>query len=124
MISVKHAKISLIEDDPVAVEEGQVVPSDWNEEHNVDGLGTAAEANVEDFASAAQGALADTAVQPADLATVATSGSYNDLLDLPTLGDTLGGYAVEVTAPQISDLVQFAASDKWINSSLLDGGNF
>lgn len=37
------------------------------------------------FATSAQGALADTAVQPADLATVATSGSYNDLLNKPTI---------------------------------------
>lgn len=40
------------------------------------------------YATAEQGALADTAVQPADLATVATSGSYNDLLNKPTIPDT------------------------------------
>lgn len=34
-------------------------------------------------ASTAQGALADTAVQPGSLATVATTGSYNDLADIP-----------------------------------------
>lgn len=39
-----------------------------------------------DYASAAQGALADTAVQPGDLATVAFSGAYGDLSGLPTLG--------------------------------------
>jgi len=38
------------------------------------------------FATAAQGALADTATQPGDLATVATSGLYSDLTALPTLG--------------------------------------
>lgn len=38
-----------------------------------------------DYATAAQGALADSAVQPTDLATVATSGSYNDLADKPTI---------------------------------------
>lgn len=40
-----------------------------------------------DLTSAAQTSLgkADTAVQPADLATVATSGSYNDLDDKPTI---------------------------------------
>jgi len=38
-----------------------------------------------DYATAAQGALADSAVQPADLATVATSGSYNDLTDKPAI---------------------------------------
>lgn len=37
------------------------------------------------FATSAQGALADTAVQPSDLATVATTGSYNDLLNKPTI---------------------------------------
>ena len=37
-------------------------------------------------ATAAQGAKADTAVQPADLATVATTGDYDDLTNKPTLG--------------------------------------
>lgn len=41
--------------------------------------------SVSDFATAAQGGKADTAVQPGDLATVATSGSYNDLLNKPTI---------------------------------------
>ena len=36
-------------------------------------------------ATAAQGAKADTAVQPGDLATVATTGDYNDLLNKPTI---------------------------------------
>ena len=39
------------------------------------------------FATAAQGALADSATQPGDLATVATSGSYNDLANQPSLFD-------------------------------------
>jgi len=38
-----------------------------------------------DFATAAQGALADSATQPGDLATVATSGAYADLSGTPTL---------------------------------------
>lgn len=37
-------------------------------------------------ATAAQGALADSAVQPGDLAAVATSGAYADLSGTPTLG--------------------------------------
>ena len=48
-------------------------------------LGTAASASATDFATAAQGALAASAVQPDDLAAVATSGSYNDLSDKPTI---------------------------------------
>ncbi|HYD67000.1 hypothetical protein [Azospirillum sp.] len=42
-------------------------------------LGTAASRDAGAFASAAQGARADTAVQPQDLAPVATSGSFADL---------------------------------------------
>lgn len=37
-------------------------------------------------ATTAQGSLADSAVQPGDLATVATTGAYSDLSGLPTLG--------------------------------------
>ena len=54
-------------------------------------LGTAAATASTDYATAAQGALADSATQPGDLATVATSGSYNDLANLPTLFS--GAYA-------------------------------
>lgn len=38
-----------------------------------------------DYATAAQGALADSATQPGDLATVATSGAYSDLSGTPTI---------------------------------------
>ncbi len=49
-------------------------------------LGTAASANAADFATAAQGTLADTAVQPQQLATVAVTGDYNDIVGTPPLG--------------------------------------
>ena len=39
-------------------------------------------------ATSAQGALADSAVQPGDLATVATTGAYADLSGKPTLGNS------------------------------------
>lgn len=60
----------------------------------VSGLGTAALADIADFATAAQGARADTAVQPADLADVATSGHYDDLTGVPALAEvaTSGSY--------------------------------
>lgn len=113
-VTVVHAKTTSIPDD--LTDDPEVVsPADWNEAHTVTGLGTAAEADTGDFATAAQGALADSAVQPADigtaaaedvgffataaqgaladsatqpgdLATVATSGAYADLSGLPTLG--------------------------------------
>ncbi len=50
------------------------------------GLGSAAIADATDFATAAQGTLADSAVQPGDLAAVAYSGDYDDLIGSPTLG--------------------------------------
>lgn len=51
----------------------------------IQGYGNIVTHNVSEFATSAQGTLADSAVQPADLATVATSGSYNDLTDKPTI---------------------------------------
>ena len=48
-------------------------------------LGTAAAQNVEYFASAAEGALALTSLQPDDVAAVATSGAYADLSGRPTI---------------------------------------
>lgn len=49
-------------------------------------LGTAAATDATAYATAAQGAKADTAVQPGALATVATTGAYGDLSGRPTLG--------------------------------------
>ena len=51
----------------------------WNGGTNVSGWQT--------WATSAQGAKADTAVQPADLATVATTGQYSDLSGKPTIPD-------------------------------------
>lgn len=48
-------------------------------------LGTAAAADTTAFATAAQGTLADSATQPGDLATVATTGDYDDLTNTPTI---------------------------------------
>ena len=58
----------------------------YNDLAGLPALGTAAYTASTDYATAAQGTLADTAVQPADLATVASTGSYNDLSGLPALG--------------------------------------
>ena len=50
------------------------------------GLGTVATTAATAYATAAQGTLADSATQPGDLSTVATSGDYDDLSNKPTLG--------------------------------------
>lgn len=61
-VSVTHAFVSAVPDsDDTSI----VRPSNWNADHTVVGLGTAAEADTGDFATAAQGAKADTALQPA-----------------------------------------------------------
>jgi len=53
-------------------------------------LGSAAGADSGAFATAAQGAKADTALQPGGLATVATTGAYTDLTGKPTLATVAG----------------------------------
>ena len=61
------------------------VSGDYDDLINKPTLGSAAATDSTDYATAAQGNLADTAVQPGSLATVATSGNYNDLNSKPTL---------------------------------------
>ena len=68
----------------------------YNDLTNKPTLGTAAAANTTDFATAAQGALADTAVQPGDLATVATTGDYDDLTNKPTI-PTVNNSTITIT---------------------------
>jgi len=64
-------------------------------------LGTAAATDAADYATAAQGALADSATQPGDLAAVATSGDYSDLSGTPTLGSAAATDATDyATAAQ------------------------
>lgn len=85
-----------------------------------DKLGTMATADTGDFATAAQGALADSAVQPGDLATVATTGDYSDLSGKPTLGtasaENVGYFATAAqgaladSAVQPADLASYATT--------------
>lgn len=88
------------------------VNSDWNATSGVEQilnkptLGTAASHAATDFATAAEGAKADTAVQPGALARVATTGSYTDLINKPAvtsinwgmIGGTIGSQADLQTA--------------------------
>lgn len=70
------------------------------------------------FATAAQGALAATAVQPGDLATVATSGAYADLTGAPTIPAALADLTdVDATVGSPTDgdiLVYRAAGSDWV----------
>lgn len=79
--------------------------------------------NVSEFATSAQGALADSAVQPSDLATVATSGSYTDLSNKPTnvsaftndagyiTNSALNGYATETWVGQQGYITGITSTD-------------
>lgn len=64
-------------------------------------------------ATSAQGALADSAVQPGDLAAVATSGAYNDIAGKPTLGTAAAtdaaAYATAAQGDKADSAVQPAA---------------
>ena len=59
--------------------------------------------NPADYATAAQGSLADSAVQPGDLATVASTGAYADLSGTPNLADyaTVAQGVLAETAMQV-----------------------
>jgi hypothetical protein len=81
----------------------------------VDGTGSGLDADLLDgqeataFATAAQGALADTATQPGDLATVATTGAYSDLSGLPTLGTAAATDATDYATAAQGALADSAA---------------
>lgn len=59
-VTITHPFVSPVAD---AGDPDEVGPNEWNAAHTVTGLGTAAEANTTDFATAAQGAKADSALQ-------------------------------------------------------------
>lgn len=96
----------IVADDDPRLTDARTPTAHGNEAHTstfVDAAGAAAAAPVQSVngetgevvldaeavgaATEAQGALADTAVQPGDLAAVATSGDYDDLVNRPTLGN-------------------------------------
>jgi hypothetical protein len=66
------------------------------------GLGSAATTDASDYATAAQGTLADSATQPGDLATVATTGAYSDLSGKPTTISSAQATAISTNTSNIS----------------------
>lgn len=56
-------------------------------------------------ATAAQGSLADTAVQPGDLANVATSGSYLDLTERPSIPTVPVAAHVDPETGTVADVI-------------------
>jgi Lower baseplate protein N-terminal domain len=85
------------------------------------GLGTAATTSASDYATAAQGAKADTAIQSADLATVATTGDYDDLSNKPTVPTNLDSLTdVVITSATNGQGLQFNGTN-WVNSNAGSG---
>lgn len=76
---------------------------------------------ISDLATIRSGAAAGaTAVQPSDLATVATSGSYNDLSNKPTIPTTLAALTGDVNISNPTDgqhLVYDANASVWKNTT-------
>lgn len=93
---------------------GAASTAETNAKNYADGLAS-------NYATAAQGALADTAVQPADLATVATTGSYTDLSNKPTI-PTVNNATLTITQDGVNKgtFTANASSDVTI---ALDSGN-
>jgi hypothetical protein len=89
-VSVTHAFVSPVADQGNPNEVG---PNEWNDAHTVLGLGTAAEADSTDFATAAQGALADSALQAADIA---------DMLETSDIGVTVQAHSAVLDATTAS----------------------
>ena len=79
------------------------------------GLGTVATTDATAYATAAQGALADSAIQSADLATVATTGAYSDLTGTPTLGT-----AAATASTDYATAAQGALADSALQSETID----
>ena len=100
------------------------------------GLGTAAVQNTGYFATAAQGSLADSATQPGDLATVATTGDYDDLSNKPSLfsgsyNDLTNKPTIPANIDDLGDVTITSASNgqvlsyngtAWVNSTASGSG--
>lgn len=97
---------------------------------NKPNFGTAAYANTTDFATAAQGDLANTAVQPTDLANVATTGNYNDLTNKPTIPaaqvnadwNASSGVAEILNKPNLANVATTGSYDDLTNKPYIPAG--
>lgn len=111
-VAVTHQFVSPVADEG---DPNEVGPNEWNAEHTISGLGTAAEADSTDFATAAQGAKADTALQSADIA---------NMLETSDIGVTVQGYDADLAAwagvnpSAYSTTAQIAAAYQPLDASL------
>lgn len=118
-VVVKHYKVCGGENDPTK----EVSKDAWNADHTLEGLGSAAEADVGDFATALHNHnAAYDAIGSADAALTAAlaadfSGAYGDLTGTPTLGDAAakntGTGAGDVAAGDHTHAGGGSALDAW-----------
>lgn len=88
-------------------------------------LGSSAAKNVEDYATAEQGRRADSAVQPGDLAKVATTGEYGDLKDRPALGSAASHAETDFATAQQGSVADTALQPGDVGSAAAhDAGDF
>jgi len=83
-VSVDGTKLDGIEDNADVTDTTNVTASGALMDSEVTNLAQVKSFDSSDYATSAQGTLADSAVQPEDLATVATTGAYSDLTGTPT----------------------------------------
>lgn len=122
-VSITHATVAVGANDPTK----EVSSTAWNQDHTVTGLGTAAEANTTDFATAAQGAKADTAVQPGDLGDLALKDKAAiadiDATGTPGSGNFLRGDGTWSTPSSSGDMLKATYDPTNIAASAFARGN-
>ena len=102
---------------PLPVASGGTGASGQAEARTNLGIGSAGTQATEYFATAAQGTLADSAVQPADLAPVATSGDYDDLSNKPFIPADLDDLSdVVITTPTTNQVLAYDGTN-WVNAN-------
>ena len=110
-VVVTHTKVSAIADDPASVAAGEIVPSDWNANHTLTGLGTMAEqaSNNVNITGGSITGITDLAV--ADGGTGASDASTaRSNLGLGTIA-TQAANNVNITGGSITGITDLAVAD-------------
>lgn len=117
--SLKHQFNNAIPDDPVAQAAGETLPSHWNAEHDLilatgmlvgrttAGTGAAEEIPIADFATAAQGALADSALQAS---AIIDSIADADTTHAPSRNAVFDALALKANTADVPNPVLFACN--------------
>jgi len=103
-----HSKLNGIEDGADVTDATNVAAAGALMESDVVNVAQVKAFDATDYATSAQGVLADSAVQPSDLSDVATSGDYTDLSNKPSIPSVLGDLSnVSVTAATTGQVLKW-----------------